>query len=155
MDDETTPDDFGLNFVPPNMDPDFSGLVRNFMLEEDKQKIELMKSLSNLYTSPFIELNLPNDSTYDTLQVLRSIEQNTDSLPIIKELIRLSNIKQDMLIKLFSDSLEIIKASNKEQAESTYNKIKASIEKYVSDAETIIKLTELAFTIYNFVITKF
>jgi len=154
MNDEITPDDLGVNFTQPNMDSDFSGLVNQFKLEADKQQSELMESLSNFITSPFIALDTSIDSTYESLKVLRSIQQNTDTLPAIKELIRISNEKQDVLIQLFSDSLEITNAKSKEEAESSYNKIKENIKKCVSDAETIIKLTELALIIYNFVITK-
>lgn len=90
----------------------------------------------------------------ESLGILKSIEMNTANLAMIVDLINRSNENQDKIIGIFSEVLEIAKATNKEEAESAYRKVMNKIISVAKDADAIQKITSFAGATYTLVINN-
>ena len=90
-----------------------------------------------------------------SLELLKSINQNTANLYAVVELIRSSNEHQETVIELMGEILSIAKAKSKEEADSTYRKIMNKITTAIGDAETLAKVVGYATTVYSVVSTYY
>lgn len=84
----------------------------------------------------------------DTLDLLKSIKENTANLSSIVDLIIKSNTNQDKIIEIIKEFLDI--ATIKEDpkaARSLYRKVMDKIHTVTEDANTIIKLTSFGILI--------
>ena len=88
-----------------------------------------------------------------SLEILKSINQNTANLFTLVDLISKSNEQQDEVIGIVSEILTIAKAKEKKEAESLFKKVTSKINNSVETADSVIKLFGWATTIYNMVIT--
>ena len=88
-----------------------------------------------------------------SLEILKSINQNTANLYTLVDLISKSNEQQDEVIGIVSEILTIAKAKEKKEAESLFKKVTSKINDSVETADSAIKLFGWATTIYNMVIT--
>ena len=88
-----------------------------------------------------------------SLETLKSINQNTANLYTLVDLISKSNEKQDEVIGIVSEILAIAKAKEKKEAESLFKKVMTKINDSVETADSVIKLAGWAATIYNMVMT--
>ena len=88
-----------------------------------------------------------------SLEILKSINQNTANLYTLVDLISKSNEQQDEVIGIVSEILSIAKAKEKKEAESLFKKVTSKINNSVETADSVIKLFGWATTIYNMVIT--
>ena len=88
-----------------------------------------------------------------SLEILKSINQNTANLYTLVDLISKSNEQQDEVIGIVSEILTIAKAKEKKEAESLFKKVTSKINNSVETADSVIKLFGWATTIYNMVIT--
>lgn len=87
-----------------------------------------------------------------SLEVLKSIEENTANLSSIVDLINHSNENQDQIIEIFTDILSIAKAKNKEEADSLFKNVSEKITSTTDTVDAIIKLTGWATTVYKIVV---
>ena len=88
-----------------------------------------------------------------SLEMLKSINQNTANLYTLVELISKSNDQQDEVIEIIADILAIAKAKEKEEAESLLKRVMTKINDSVEVTDSIIKLVGWATTIYQMVVT--
>ena len=88
-----------------------------------------------------------------SLEILKSINQNTANLYTLVDLISKSNEQQDEVIGIVSEILTIAKAKEKKEAEYLFKKVTSKINDSVETADSVIKLFGWATTIYNMVIT--
>lgn len=75
-----------------------------------------------------------------SLEVLKSIEENTANLSSIVDLINHSNENQDQIIEIFTDILSIAKAKNKEEADGLFKNVSEKITSTTDTVDAIIKL---------------
>lgn len=87
-----------------------------------------------------------------SLEVLKSIEENTANLSSIVDLINHSNENQDQIIEIFTDILSIAKAKNKEEADGLFKNVSEKITSTTDTVDAIIKLTGWATTVYKIVV---
>ena len=87
-----------------------------------------------------------------SLEMLKSINQNTANLYTLVDLISKSNEKQDEMLELITEILTIAKAKEKREAESIFKKVVTKITDTVEAADSVIKLIGWATTIYNMVV---
>lgn len=88
-----------------------------------------------------------------SLEMLKSINQNTANLYTLVDLISKSNDQQDKIIEIVSEILAIAKAKDKKEAESFLKRAMSKINDTVESTESIIKLAEWATTIYRMIVT--
>lgn len=88
-----------------------------------------------------------------SLEMLKSINQNTANLYTLVDLISKSNEQQDEIIEIVSEILAIAKAKEKKEAESFLKKVMTKINDSVETADSMIKLAGWATAIYSMVIT--
>ena len=89
-----------------------------------------------------------------SINLLKSIELNTANLAMIVDLINKNNEKQDEIIAILSEVLEIAKAKNKEEADNLYRKTMNKVITFTKDVEAIQKLSVFAGTMYTLVINN-
>ena len=87
-----------------------------------------------------------------SLEMLKSINQNTANLYTLVDLISKSNEKQDEMLELITEILTIAKAKEKREAESIFKKVVTKITDTVEAADSVIKLIGWATAIYNMVL---
>lgn len=88
-----------------------------------------------------------------SLEILKSINQNTANLYTLVDLISKSNEQQDEIIEITSEILTIAKAKEKKEAESFFKKVITRINSSVATADSVIKLISWATIFYRIVIT--
>lgn len=129
--------------VYPTMDYDFI----NRQMQEHIQDIEIDPIIPEGYFEKSQEYQ------QQSLEMLKSINQNTANLYTLVDLISKSNEQQDEVIEIVSEILAIAKAKEKKEAESLLKKAMTKINDSVETADSIVKLVGWATTIYNMVIT--
>ncbi len=129
--------------VYPTMDYDFI----NRQMQEHIQDIEIDPIIPEGYFEKSQEYQ------QQSLEMLKSINQNTANLYTLVDLISKSNEQQDEVIEIVSEILAIAKAKEKKEAESLLKKAMTKINDSVKTADSIVKLVGWATTIYNMVIT--
>ena len=87
-----------------------------------------------------------------SLEMLKSINQNTANLYTLVDLISKSNENQDEMLELIYEILTIAKAKEKKEAESIFKKIITKINDTVGTADSVIKLIGWATALYNMVL---
>lgn len=125
--------------VYPTMDYDF--------INQQMQDIEIDPIIPEGYFEKSQEYQ------QQSLEMLKSINQNTANLYTLVDLISKSNEQQDEVIEIVSEILAIAKAKEKKEAESLLKKVMTKINDSVETADSMIKLVGWATTIYNMVIT--
>lgn len=125
--------------VYPTMDYDF--------INRQMQEIEIDPIIPEGYFEKSQEYQ------QQSLEMLKSINQNTANLYTLVDLISKSNEQQDEVIGIVSEILTIAKAKEKKEAESLLKKVMTKINDSVETADSMIKLVGWATTIYNMVIT--
>lgn len=88
-----------------------------------------------------------------SLEMLKSINQNTANLYTLVDLISNSNEQQDEIIEIVSEILAIAKAKDKKEAESFLKRAMSKINDTVESTESILKLVGWATAIYQIIIT--
>jgi|GEM_PF-4868517 len=83
------------------------------------------------------------------VSALKGIEKNTALLTEMTLLLQKSNDKQDEIFNLMVEILEIMKSSNKEEAESKYSTVMKKITTITDNANTIQSLVGMANTVFN------
>ena len=129
--------------VYPTMDYDFI----NRQMQEHIQDIEIDPIIPEGYFEKSQEYQ------QQSLEMLKSINQNTANLYTLVDLISKSNEQQDEVIEIVSEILAIAKAKEKKEAESLLKKVMTKINDSVETADSIVKLVGWATTIYNMVIS--
>ena len=129
--------------VYPTMDYDFI----NRQMQEHIQDIEIDPIIPEGYFEKSQEYQ------QQSLEMLKSINQNTANLYTLVDLISKSNEQQDEVIEIVSEILAIAKAKEKKEAESLLKKAMTKINDSVETADSIVKLVGWATTINNMVIT--
>lgn len=76
----------------------------------------------------------------ESLNLLKNIEVNTANLGTLVDLINNSNEKQDEIIQIITELLEIAKETNKNEAESKYRQVMNRIGQIADDADALVKL---------------
>ena len=125
----------------PTIDYDFI----NRQIQEDIQEID------PIIPEGYFEKS--QEYQQQSLEILKSINQNTANLYTLVDLISKSNEQQDEVIGIVSEILTIAKAKEKKEAESLFKKVTSKINNSVETADSVIKLFGWATTIYNMVIT--
>lgn len=87
-----------------------------------------------------------------SLEILKSINENTANLYTMVELISQSNDKQDELISLMTEILSLAKAKSKDEADTLFKKIMNKINNTADSVESMIKIVGWATTVYNMVL---
>ncbi|MED0671734.1 hypothetical protein P4S95_16275 [Aneurinibacillus aneurinilyticus] len=85
----------------------------------------------------------------NVLNALLGIEKNTANLAEIVTLIHTNTDKQDEIIELIKEMLEITKAKNQQEAESAYREVMRKVNQYSGDIETMQKLYGFGTMIWN------
>jgi len=86
----------------------------------------------------------------ETLRLLNSIKNNTDSLTNIVDLITTSNEKQDEIIEIFNEFLQIATIKNDpDKARSLYKQVMGKIHDITNDGEVIMRLVNFGMLIGN------
>lgn len=75
-----------------------------------------------------------------SLGLLKSIEVNTANLGTLVDLISTSNEKQDEIIKIITELLELAKETDKNKAVSKYKQIMGRIGDIANNADALVKL---------------
>lgn len=113
------------------------------------QNSELMKSTFQLPNndkfdfdnSPIVNHRQEEKMYWEqSLSLLKNIETNTANFGTLVDLIAKGNEKQDEIIKLISEFLEIAKESDKYVAETKYSKAMKKIGDIANNADTMVKL---------------
>lgn len=139
--------------------------LQNSAMEEALQKMlshgSLPDSLTHFQMPPMPEIepipireHLEKTEEYQerSLEVLKSIEENTANLSSIVDLINHSNENQDQIIEIITETLSIAKAKNKEEADSLFKKVSEKITSTTDTVDAAIKLWGWATTVYNIVV---
>lgn len=86
-----------------------------------------------------------------SLEILRSIEENTANLHTIMSLIRGSNEDQDKIIRILEESLQIAKSATQKEAETRVKNIFGKIHDTVESVESTEKLLHWVCLIYKII----
>lgn len=127
--------------------PTFDDEAINRQMQEHLQEIEIDPIIPDGYFEKTQEYQ------QQSLEMLKSINQNTANLYTLVDLISKSNDKQDEILEIISEILAIAKAKDKKEAESFLKKAMTKISGSVETADSIIKLVGWATAIYNIVVT--
>ena len=87
----------------------------------------------------------------ESLELLRSIDENTASLFVIIDLISQSNENQDKILEILTEIFTIAKAKEQSEAESLFKKAVKTINETVETAESVAKMTNFAVMVFDFV----
>ena len=115
----------------------------------NRQMLENLQEIDPIIPEGYFEKS--QEYQEQSLEMLRSINQNTANLYTLVDLISKSNEQQDIVIEIISDILAIAKAKEKKEAESLLKKAMKKINDSVELADSMIKLVGWATTIYNMV----
>ena len=129
--------------VYPAMDHDFI----NRQMKDNIQKTDITPIIPEGYFEKSQEYQ------QQSLEMLKSINQNTANLYTLVDLISKSNEQQDEVIEIISEILTIAKAKEKKEADSLLKNVLTKINDSVETIDSIIKLVGWATTIYQMVIT--
>lgn len=152
------------------MDDKFQPIVLNSQLGQTMEKFKNVEltpfTTPNLYPEfempelpefeaiPLAEhIERTGEYQQQSLEMLKSINQNTANLYTLVDLISKSNEKQDEVLSLISEILTIAKAKEKREAESIFKRVMTKINDTVETADSTIKLVCWATEIYNMVLT--
>ena len=86
-----------------------------------------------------------------SLEILRSINENTANLYTMVELINKSNDNQEELLDILTQILAIAAAKSKEEADSLFKKIMQKLTNTTSNVETMVKIMGWATSILEMV----
>ncbi len=125
--------------TPPTMDYD--------LIHRQMQEIEMDPIIPEGYFEKSQEYQ------QQSLEMLKSINQNIANLYTLVDLISNSNEQQDEVIEIVSEILAIAKAKEQKEAESFLKKVMTKISNSVETTDSMIKLVRWATTIYDMVIT--
>lgn len=100
------------------------------------------------YTNPVYSLI---EKTEEGNELLKEIKENTDSIKVIAEFVRESNLKQEELQKIVLSMLDIMKAKDEKEAEKLFKKTLRTINETVESVESITKLVTFAGVVYKLV----
>ena len=87
----------------------------------------------------------------ESLEILKSIQENTANLYTLVELISNSNDNQDEIIGILSEIFELAKAKSEEEADKQFKKVMTEITDTVEAAESTAKLVGWLTSIYRIV----
>lgn len=83
------------------------------------------------------------------LNSLHGIEKNTALLTEMTLLLQRSNDKQDEIFKLIVEIMEIMKSTDKEEAESKYRTVMKKIGEFTGDFSTVQSLYGMGQAVFN------
>lgn len=121
--------------VPPTFEPPTISPELEAALEEQWKEKELEKQRVIDYQN-------------ESLELLRSINENTKGLDVVVELLKTNNKQQEEVLGLITEILAISIGDTEEVVESTYRSVMNKITSTVEDVETIQTLLGFAKTIY-------
>lgn len=132
--------------------------------EIQKSFNELRRSINNgVRNDPLDKINLYRQGLEDksrhaqieSVEILKNIEANTEYLKTMIELIHENNTNQEEILNTIKQILDIASASNKQEVESKYKKIMRNISDAAETGANLATLTQLATTVYQFVLKLF
>lgn len=132
--------------------------------EIQKSFNELRRSINNgVRNDPLDKINLYRQGLEDksryaqieSVEILKNIEANTEYLKTMVELVHENNTNQEEILNTIKQILDIASASNKQEVESKYKKIIRNISDVVETGANLATLTQLATTVYQFVLKLF
>ncbi|MGM0182197.1 hypothetical protein IGK74_001117 [Enterococcus sp. AZ150] len=100
------------------------------------------------YTNPVYSLI---EKAEEGNELLKEIKENTDSIKVIAEFVRESNLKQEELQKIVLSMLDIMKAKDQKEAEKLFKKTLRTINETVESVESITKLVAFTGVVYKLV----
>lgn len=112
---------------------------------------------------PLIKINLDKEklksqsqhAQIESVEILKNIEANTEYLKTMVELVHENNTNQEEILNTIKQILDIASASNKQEVESKYKKIMRNISDVAETGANLATLTQLATTVYQFVLKLF
>ena len=125
---------------------------------------ELRRSINNgVRNDPLDKINLYRQGLEDksrhaqieSVEILKNIEANTEYLKTMIELVHENNTNQEEILNTIKQILDIASASNKQEVESKYKKIMRNISDAAETGANLATLTQLATTVYQFVLKLF
>lgn len=132
--------------------------------EIQKSFNELRRSINNgVRNDPLDKINLYRQGLEDksrhaqieSVEILKNIEANTEYLKTMIELVHENNTNQEEILNTIKQILDIASASNKQEVESKYKKIMRNISDAAETGANLAALTQLATTVYQFVLKLF
>lgn len=132
--------------------------------EIQKSFNELRRSINNgVRNDPLDKINLYRQGLEDksrhaqieSVEILKNIEANTEYLKTMIELVHENNTNQEEILNTIKQILDIASASNKQEVESKYKKIMRNISDAAETGANLATLTQLATTVYQFVLKLF
>lgn len=128
--------------------------------EIKKSMNQIRKSLNYGGYSPLDKIRLHKEelenksqhAQIESVEILRNIEANTEYLKTMVELIHENNANQEEMLNTIKQILDIASASNKQEVESKYKKIMRNISNIAETGANLATLTQLATTVYQFVL---
>lgn len=129
--------------------------------EIQKSFNELRRSINNgVRNDPLDKINLYRQGLEDksrhaqieSVEILKNIEANTEYLKTMIELVHENNTNQEEILNTIKQILDIASASNKQEVESKYKKIMRNISDAAETGANLATLTQLATTVYQFVL---
>lgn len=154
MDDKFKPIDFDSSFGQMKeklKDLDFSRMALPTMDYELIHQQVLKNEIKPIFPEGYFEKS--QEYQQKSLEMLKSINQNTANLYTLVDLISESNEQQDKVIEIISEILAIAKSKEKKEAESSLKKVMAKINDSVKTVDSMVKLAGWATVVYNMVIT--
>lgn len=112
---------------------------------------------------PWVKINLDKEklksqsqhAQIESVEILKNIEANTEYLKTMVELVHENNTNQEEILNTIKQILDIASASNKQEVESKYKKIMRNISDAAETGANLATLTQLATTVYQFVLKLF
>ena len=109
---------------------------------------------------PLVKINLDKEklksqsqhAQIESVEILKNIEANTEYLKTMIELVHENNTNQEEILNTIKQILDIASASNKKEVESKYKKIMRNISNAAETGANLATLTQLATTVYQFVL---
>lgn len=132
--------------------------------EIQKSFNELRRSINNgVRNDPLDKIDLYRQGLEDksrhaqieSVEILKNIEANTEYLKTMIELVHENNTNQEEILNTIKQILDIASASNKQEVESKYKKIMRNISDAAETGANLATLTQLATTVYQFVLKLF
>lgn len=129
--------------------------------EIQKSFNELRRNINNgVRNDPLDKINLYRQGLEDksrhaqieSVEILKNIEANTEYLKTMIELVHENNTNQEEILNTIKQILDIASASNKQEVESKYKKIMRNISDAAETGANLATLTQLATTVYQFVL---
>lgn len=136
------------SFDAPKLIPTYSTFDPEAIIQQMQENIQ---GIDPIIPEGYFEKT--QEYQQQSLEMLKSINQNTANLYTLVDLISKSNDKQDEILEIISEILAIAKAKDKKEAESFLKKAMTQINSSVETADSIVKLVGWATAIYNMVVT--